>query len=275
MQVAEGLEWLHIYWLKGVAPKHAQYRNSVTDPPCAGWQHAFVLRGEKRSTIFCPYSFQAYTMPNHSAEMMHAEEPKKDFRLDWLRDMVERKWKHYQGWGMQLDYDTCALVLKRLGLEVPAQVMTGGGEDDRKKGGKEVGSALLKPVKAGSKRGKFLRWFLDGEGSRSVREAMAEFSMTRSNALSYLYMIQKDHGIGYELVGDIATVTLPEGCTDPFNREQPTGGTVRVGTGTQPDDHSVTLDCLDPAFGPASDGTGPIETEKPPVEDDDDDSWLD
>ncbi len=54
-------------------------------------------------------------------------------------------------------------------------------------------------------------------GTRSVREAMAEFSMTRSNALSYLYMLQKDHGIGYDLVGDTATVKLPEGCTNPFD----------------------------------------------------------
>jgi len=71
--------------------------------------------------------------------------------------------------------------------------------------------------KVSSKRGKFLKWFLDNDNSRSIREVMAEFTMTRSNALSYLYMLQKDHGIGYVLVGDIATVELPGNCTDPFD----------------------------------------------------------
>ena len=61
--------------------------------------------------------------------------------------------------------------------------------------------------------------------------------MTRSNALSYLYMLQKDHGIGYELVGDIASINLPNGCTNPFKGEQ--------------------------------------TPEPPHIEGDDDDSWLD
>ncbi len=220
MQVAEGLEWRHIYWVRGTMPRGVRFRNAVTDPPCSGWQHAFVLTGEKRSTIFCPYSFDAHTVPNDCLEVAQSAES-KEYRPDWLHDLMKRKWDQFQTLGWQKDYDTCALILRRLGLPVPAQIMTGGGEDDRKKGGKEVGSALLKPVKRDGKRGRFLAWFLEGGGSRSVREAMAEFSMTRSNALSYLYMLQKDHGIGYTLVGDVAAVTLPDGCTDPFNEEQP------------------------------------------------------
>lgn len=220
MQVAEGLEWKEVYWVRGHLPKYYPTKNAVTDPPCSGWQHAFILTGEKRSTIFCPYSFGAYTVSNNCMEIVEATDP-DEFRQEFMVQHMERKWAEYQGYGYQRDYDTCALVLRRLGAPVPAQIMTGGGEDDRKRGGKEVGSRLLKPVKETSKRGKFLTWFLDEDGTRSVREAMAEFAMTRSNALSYLYMLQKDHGIGYNLVGDMATIVLPEGCTDPFNEEQP------------------------------------------------------
>ena len=221
MQVAEGLEFWQVYFVRGTVPKHSRHKNAISDPPHAGWGHAFVIPGEKRSTIFCPYSFQAYTVPNDCMETHSFSEPRDPFRLEWWEKHFPTKWAMMQKWGFQRDYDTCALVLKKLGLPVPADVMTGGGEDTRKKGGKATGSKLLKPVKADGKRGKFLQWFLDGDGSRSVREAMAEFGMTRSNALSYLYMLQKDHGIGYELVGDMATVTLPDGCTDPFNEEQP------------------------------------------------------
>ncbi len=231
MQVAEGLEWINLYWYYGVTPRRAKYHNAVTDPPCSGWSSAFVIRGEKRSTLFCPYSFQAWPAANDCMELALCREPDK-FTPDFMRDMMETKWEQFQRWGFQKDYDTCALVMRRLGWPVPEQIMTGGGADDRKKGGKEVGTRLLKPVKADSKRGRFLKWFLEGGGAMPVREAMAEFAMTRSNALSYLYMIQKDHGIGYVLVGDTATVTLPEGCTDPFNEPTP------VAPGTEDDDNS-------------------------------------
>ncbi len=220
MIITEGLEWKQIYWLRGAAPKNVRYRNGVLDPPCSGWQRAFVLVGEKMSTLFCPYSLKAYTIKNTCSEIELAKEP-ADFNQKGMLDLMVRMWREYQGFGFQRDYDTCALILRKLGRDVPAQIMTGGGEDDRKKGGKEVAAYLLKPVKEVSKRGKFLKWFLDGDCSRSVREAMAEFAMTRSNALSYLHMIHKDHGIGYVLVGDIATVVLPPGCIDPFNEKQP------------------------------------------------------
>ncbi|MEE8608970.1 MAG: hypothetical protein V3S55_15305 [Nitrospiraceae bacterium] len=217
-QVAEGLEWRRIYWISGTLPKHAEFRNAVKDPPCLGWQHAFVMPGEKHSTIFCPYTLTAFSVYAGCSELVNMDNvPPAEFRLDFIRELLERNWTQFQGFGYQRDYDTCALVMRRLGLEVPAQILTGGEEDTRKKGGKEVETMLKKPVKASSKRGKFLQWFLDGDCTRSVREAMAEFSMTRSNALSYLYMIQKDHGIGYTLVGDNATITLPEGCENPFD----------------------------------------------------------
>ena len=221
MQIAEGLNWSHIYWVRGALPKGYLHKNAVSDPPCSGWQLAFVLPGETVSTIFCPYSLEAHTVNNDCSELALAQEPGEPFRQDHVAEMMRQKWDQFQELGFLLDYDVCALVFKRLGLPVPAQIMTGGGEDTRKKGGKEVDSRLLKPVKANSKRGRFLKWFLDAGGSRSIRETMAELSMTRSNALSYLFLLRKDHGLGYELTGDTATVMLPEGCENPFDVPAP------------------------------------------------------
>jgi hypothetical protein len=60
----------------------------------------------------------------------------------------------------------------------------------------------------------------DGQAaSRSVREAMAELDLTRSGVLSHLFALNRDHGIGYQLAADCATVLVPEGW-DPF--EAPT-----------------------------------------------------
>lgn len=248
MIIVEGLEWRHIYWTKGVlSRKHSRHINEVIDPPNSGWGLAFVLPGKKRSTIFSPYSFQAWTVQNDCAELALSTEPPEEFRPAFIREMVERKWHAFQSWGMQLDYDTCALVMRRLGWEVPAQVLMGGEEDTRKKGGKTVSSELIKPVKRDGKRGRFLQFFLDNDGSRSVREVMAELSMTRSNALSYLYMLQKDHGIGYELVGDMATVSLPEGCTDPYTPGSVVDKVVEVLKDAGATDEDLDTDRLDEA----------------------------
>ncbi len=217
MDIGHGLEYLHIYWVRGTSPKHWRCDNAVTDPPCSGWQLAIVQRGEKRSTIYCPYSLTAHTVRNDCCELEQAQEPPgTTWDQDRTVDRIHRNWKAFQGWGYQRDYDAIAGLLRRLGAPVPAQILTGGGEDTRKKGGKPPAGELLKPVKRLGKRGAFLKWFLDGDGSRSVRETMAELSMSRSNVLSYLFMLRQDHGLGYALVGDMVTVYLPEGIVDPF-----------------------------------------------------------
>lgn len=220
MLIVDNIEWLHVYWRRGPAPRGALTRYDVKDPPTCGWQHAVLIRGEKRCTLFCPYSFVAYSVRADCAEIELAREPER-FDREWFVDHMRRKWNECQRYGWQRDYDTAALVFKKMGETVPEQIMKGGEEDTRSRGGKEVGSKLLKPVKLSGKRGKFLKWFMDGGCSRSVRETMAEFSMTRSNALSYLYMLQKDHGIGYDLVGDVASISLPDGCSWPFDEPNP------------------------------------------------------
>ncbi len=214
-QIGEGMDYRRIYWLNGPNVKGNALTWAVKDPPTSGWQSAIVIRGEKRSTIFCPFSINSWTVPNHCAELTSAKHQAWD--LDWFTKAMPRIWAENQKFGYQKDYDTAAMILKRLGLPVPEQVMRDGAVDTRVKGGKTVAVKLEKPVKLKGKRGQFLKWFLDGGGTRSIREAMAEHGMTRSNALSYLYMIQKDHGIGYELVGDMAHIKMPEGVTNPFD----------------------------------------------------------
>jgi hypothetical protein len=216
--IVEGLEWSRVYWIKGTE-KRGSSQNAVSDPPCSGWMGAIIIPGEKRSTLFCPFTFDAYIVPNDCGEIKSGDS-QAHITIAWLKKFLPKKWAELQGYGFQKDYNTAALVFKRLGIPVPAQILVGGEEDTRTKGGKDTNAKLLKPVKMSSKRGKFLAWYLSNpEASASVREAMAEFGMTRSNVLSYLYMIQKDHGIGYGLVGDTATIQMPEGCTNPFDVE--------------------------------------------------------
>lgn len=215
----EGLRWIRVYWVRGQLPKGSTYHSQVSDPPCAGWQHAFVLDGEKRSTIFCPFSYQAFTVRNDAGEIAQC----MDFTDRWEESaerivrLLQKTWKECQAWGFQRDYDTAALILKKLKLPVPDQVLKGGEEDTRSRGGKPAADKLLKLVKPKTKRGKFLAFFMKNDGSRSIRECMAEFNITRSNALSYLHLTHKDHGIGYSLVGDTASLVFPAGVTDPFN----------------------------------------------------------
>lgn len=214
--LADELQWARIYWIAGSPKRGQEYSPAVSAPPCSGWCGAVIVPGPKRSTLFCPYTFEAFTVPNdcgelRGAKMDEAMDPKR------LANLMREKWAIMQARGWHKDYDTAALVFKRLGEPVPEQMLKGGEEDTRKKGGKEAETSLTKPVKLEGKRGRFLAWFLGKGGSASVREAMAEFGMSRSNVLSYLYMLKKDHGLGYELVGDTATVRLPEGVDNPFD----------------------------------------------------------
>lgn len=217
-EIVDGLEFARIYWVAGTMKRGGEYRNEVQNPPCSGWMGAVILPGEKRSTIFCPYTFEAFTVSNQSGELRGAN---YDVQATphWLDGFMRKRWTEMQTRGWQKDYDTAVLIFRRLGTAIPEQILKGGEEDTRKKGGKEVEAKLTKPVKLDGKRGKFLEWFLNAGGTASIREAMAEFGMTRSNVLSYLYMLKKDHGLGYDLVGDNAVIQLPPGVTNPFDTD--------------------------------------------------------
>lgn len=224
MDIGKGMRWVLVYWVHASRkdiPAHWKHVPEVREPPVSGFQHAVVLAGDRRSTIFCPYSMEAFQVSNGSAELMNAQEPRDPFNREWLVDLIGRNWEACQRRGWQRAYDTAALVLSRLGAPIPQQVTRDGEEDNRQKGGKEVADKLLKLVRRSTKRGIFLQWFMEGQNARGVREAMTHFGMSRSNVLTYLFMLQKDHGIGYSLTGDTATITFPKGCEQPFEDGDP------------------------------------------------------
>ena len=196
--------------------------------------------GGKLVTLFCPYTLESHQVSRNSMEIMSMSMDVRyvpsdknpvlsveDGWLEWTQDRQDRLLKIVvSAWEMagrlslsNKDYDTAAVVISMMGGNVPLRVIPEGVEPDKPRGGKEADVlGLLKPVKRESKRGLVLQFFLPQP--RSIREAMAEFGYSRSNVLSHLFILQKDHGIGYTLTGDAASITLPAGCTDPFAEGQ-------------------------------------------------------
>lgn len=240
-RMAEGLFFGKIYWVIGDMPANNRQRNEVKTPPNAGWSHAILIdKGGKLVTLFCPYTLEAFQVSRNSMEVQsmsmdvrYVPNPKnpmnnvEDGFVPWSQDRQARLLKMVMNaWDMAgrlslsgKDFDTAAVVINMLGGDVPLRVVAEGAEPDKPRGGKKADVlGLLKPVKPNSKRGMVLAFFLPQP--RSIREAMAEFGYSRSNVLSHLFILQKDHGIGYTLTGDAATILLPEGCTDPFAEGQ-------------------------------------------------------
>lgn len=240
-KIAEGLFFGKVYWILGDMPSAARQRNDVKDPPTSGWSHCFLIdKGGTMVTLFCPYALESFQVSRTCSEvvsmsmddryepapMRPGDKHRTNIRVGWLQWTDERQEKLLailkRNWDMHgnlktvgKDFDTAAMVLHMMGADVPLRTIAEGAEPDKARGGKEADVlGLLKPVKPNSVRGKVLSFFLPQ--ARSVREAMAEFGYSRSNVLSHLYMLTKEHGIGYVLSGDSATILLPEGCTDPF-----------------------------------------------------------
>lgn len=216
----------------------ARGRYEVKDPPNTGWSRALVIwpddnkepvadlrrrkKTTKRVTLFCPYTMQAYQVTPGAREVAHQiAHPLEEKLINKLEQIICRNWKMYAGFGHQKAYDVAALVLTRLGCSVP-NFMTPALEnlefdEDNvpNRHGKPVGEALLRPVNRSSRRGMVAAFFLEGNNG-SIREAMAKFDMSRSCVLTNLHGLHKEHGLGYVLQGDIATIMLPPGCTEPL-----------------------------------------------------------
>lgn len=240
-RLADGLFFGKIYWVIGDMPTASRQRNEVKSPPNAGWSHAILIdKGGKLVTLFCPCTLEGFQVSRNSMEigsmgmdaryvpnpkspmnnMQDGFQPWSPERQDRLLKMVMNTWETAGRLSLPgKDFDTAAVVINMMGGDVPLRVIAEGAEPDKPRGGKEADVlGLLKPVKPNSKRGLVLAFFLPQP--RSIREAMAEFGYSRSNVLSHLFILQKDHGIGYTLSGDAATILLPEGCTDPFAEGQ-------------------------------------------------------
>ncbi|QDP53508.1 MAG: hypothetical protein GOVbin4933_54 [Prokaryotic dsDNA virus sp.] len=209
----------------------------IKDPPNTGWSRALVIwpddnepeptskrkkKAAKRVTVFCPYTMSAYQIRFSAREVAQQRAyPLTPELIDKLEAIINRNWKMYAGFGFQKAYDVAALVLTRLGKPVPNYMRpadenleyTETSVPNRR--GKPVAEKLLRPVNASSKRGQVCAFFLE-DRTGSIREAMAKFDMTRSGVLTHLHGLHKDHGLGYVLQGDMATLMLPEGCESPL-----------------------------------------------------------
>lgn len=220
LELKPGLGWGKVYWVvggQGAGGNASRHRLEVKDPPNAGWGQAFVIdRGGKTVTLFSPFTFDAFQVSRSSAEFQSMTAT--PFNAERIAALLPRNWEANVGFGFMKDFDTAAVVMRELGLEVPlTSTSTGSAEEQKPRGGKDVEVKLKKPVPRDGRRAQVLAFFLAGEGGRrSIREAMAEIDVTRKNLLSQLYLLQKDHGIGYTIMGDAVEVALPEGCEDPY-----------------------------------------------------------
>lgn len=168
-------------------------------------------------------------------------------RRDGLVEIINRRWELACKLGIGADFDIAAVVLNRLGAPVPTYVRPSAVEADgsqKERGGKPMDEARLRFVNPNSVRGRVLKFFLEAEPpTRSIREAMAELDMGRSNVLSHLFTLNKEHGIGYTLAADCGTVLMPEGW-NPFDAppapepraaaDSPSGGATEGASSPQP-----------------------------------------
>ena len=240
-----GVYFQNVYYMpmsKGRgADRHGIYE--IKDTPTTGWSRALVLwpeddeasdqaklvvntKRKKRSkaliTLFCPYSMTSHQISVKAREVAHqVAHPLTSALIDKLEEIINRNWKENAEHGYQKAYDVAALVLNRLGREVPNH-MTPALENleytENKvpnRHGKPVGESLLRPVDRTSKRGLICSFFLENSPG-SIREAMVTYDMTRSGVLTHLHGLHKDHGLGYVLQGDVATIMLPPKCNDPL-----------------------------------------------------------
>jgi hypothetical protein len=218
-RIVDGLYYGEVYFVNG-KPSESGKKNEVHSAHWAGNGAILVLdRGAKNITLFAPYQLESFSVSRNSYEALSLRPTKYPFDRASVLRCLHRGWENCGIHGIAGDFDTAARVLQMLGEPVPMRIVPEGAEPDKPRGGKEAEAVLglLKPVKRTGRRGQVLAFFMGG--ARSIREAMAEFDVSRSNLLSQLWLLQKEHGIGYTLVGDAAQVMLPAGCEDPFEPE--------------------------------------------------------
>ena len=228
----EGMSYKRVYYVVGVRQTHigsALYYEAA-NPPNAGYSGAFVIAppapkkaGGKvgKLTLFCPFTLTANMVSPEAGEIVGAkDEELDDERVKRLSGIILDRWKEFCGLGLPKDYDVAAMVLQRLGVPVPTDRPTVGNSTPSAEHGKDAATELTKPVNPESKRGKIAEFFLAAPG-RSILEAMALFGSTRPVILTHLYGLHMDHGLGYKIVGDAVTMTLPDGCADAFGRAKP------------------------------------------------------
>lgn len=205
------IRFARIYFVRGDMPSRVRHRQEVRDPPCSGHGHVVILEGEKRSTLLSPFSLQAWQVSNLCDELQGAINV--ECPPERLASFIYKAWEECIKFGYQRDFGVAAMVLTELGQPVPKYLpppIDEAKREEPKRGGKPVNEEALRPCKPTSKRGMVAAFFLKDE-PQSLHEAMARLELTRSGILSHLFTLNKDHGIGYELVSDCARLIVPEG----------------------------------------------------------------
>lgn len=218
-RIVDGLYWGNVYFVIG-KPSETSKNNEVSSPPWAGQGDVFIIdKGGKTVTLFAPWQCEAHPVSRRSYEYVGCRPAHGLFDREQALRALHYGWERAGKFAIAGAFDVAAQVFQMLGEPVPIRIVVEGAEPEKPSGGKEADAlGLLKPVKRSGRRGQVLAFFLPAP--RSIREAMAEFDVSRSNVLSQLYLLQKEHGIGYELLGDAARIMLPAGCEDPFEPEK-------------------------------------------------------
>jgi hypothetical protein len=202
------IQYQDAYFLDGPQPKHWAERFELKNVPLSGRTRVLVWwRGEdsRNATLLHPFTLYASPIGRGAGEIagMAVHEMPAD-----MGERIRSKFMALQAMGVQASYDEAAKALTILGAQVP--VNTAPETRQQRVGGKPPAESMGKTLRIGSKRYRIAEFF-DRDAAQPIREAMAELDMSRNSVLSALYMLNKDTGVGYEVVGDAARLVVPKG----------------------------------------------------------------
>lgn len=208
------LQCRRIYWQAG-QPRGSRFVAEVNDPPCGGWQSALVLEVEDDISIFCPYSMRHFLVSRKSQEF--ATSIPDDLRKQWFIELMKRKWAMHEKLKLPADFEMASYFMIALG-GTPPEIIRDPEMEQKGVGGKPAANKLIKYIKDGTKKSDIFKFFW--EPGRTVGAAEAEFKTTRSNILSHLFCLNRDHGVGYELRGDTVKLLLTIDGEFPITKEE-------------------------------------------------------
>lgn len=234
--MGQKVELVSVYYAGAAANKFLPQSYLIKEPEANGYGRALVIQGPRTSLVFDPFNFMGWNIANHAGELNVLDENKKQvpaprlpLDVEFWKEFLLKKWKHFSSLGMQKDWSRASIVMKALGAEVPkvmtqdvADALQAEGVDMSdiivqkpkkvRSAGKQVIPEKFKPLKRLSKRGSVCEFFLN-DVPQPIVECMTKLSMSRSNVLSHLCCANRDQGWGYELTGDCVKVVIPDGAT--------------------------------------------------------------
>lgn len=231
-RMADGLYLASIYWTLGAGPAD-QSRPAITDPPTSGWGRVLALPAAEQGPlqVMCMWTFRTFRLPedSHERRSMHGQLylDTDAYKAEWLKGHLRQRWAELARAPERAgepDWVTARRAMTLLGIEPPSEAEVAAMPAlaarpkpvaaAEPKAPKTQAAATFKPVKSTGRKGEVLKAVLDGK--TSVDALTSQFSISRSNLLSQLFLLRKDHGIYYKVSGDALSVQLPEGVTEVF-----------------------------------------------------------